>query len=171
MNCSEFLKLYSDYRDGCLEDADVARELREHVRECESCMRYDALVCRGVMALRSTGELEPSRRLAFRSVDVLPDSDAAPSPMPAKFAGALMVAAAIALLVWPQSHQDTVASPPRVAQALPELPAPPPRAHVALPEPKPMPAREIDPPTRVFQAQLQPPPEQATIAEWVALPD
>jgi hypothetical protein len=165
MNCSEFLELYSDYRDGCLENANVARAVREHLGECEACMRYDAAVCRGVMALRSTDELEPSRSVAFRGINVLPDSGDTVSPIPAKFAGALMVAAAIALLVW--SHSEQPEGPPAIAQT---LPAPAARA-TALPEPKPLPVREIDPPTRIFHAQLQPPPEQAPIAEWVALPE
>ncbi len=164
MNCSEFLELYSDYRDGCLEDASVARSVREHLGQCEACMGYDAAVCRGVMALRSTDQLEPSRRLAFRGINVLPDSGETVSPIPAKFAGVLMVAAAIALLLWPGGEEPV--SPPPIAQALPAATAP----AAALPQLKPLPVREIDPPTRVFHAQLQPPPERAPIAEWVALP-
>ena len=161
MNCTEFLELYSDYRDGCLENAGLACS----VRECDACMRYDAAMCRGVMALRSTGELEPSRKVVVRSISVLPDSGETASPVPAKFAGALMVAAAIALVVWPANEEPSI--PPPVAQAQPAA-----RASVAvLPEPKPLPVREIEPPTRVFHAQLQPPPDQAPIAEWVALPE
>jgi hypothetical protein len=164
MNCSEFLELYSDYRDGCLEHPGVAREVREHLHECEACMRYDAAVCRGVMALRSTNELEPSRRVVVRPISVLADPIDTAAPMPAKFAGALMVAAAIALLVWPRPEEPVIQ--PQIAQAPPAAVAP---AEV-LPEPKPLPVREIEPPTRVFHTQLQPPPEQAPIAEWVALP-
>jgi hypothetical protein len=165
MNCSEFLELYSDYRDGCLEDAGAARAAREHLRECDACMRYDAAVCRGVMALRSTGEVEPSKNVVVRSINVLPDSIDTVSPMPAKFAGALMVAAAIALLVWPGEEESV--SPPAVAQGVPAAAAPAPD----LPEPKPLPVREIEPPMRVFHAQLQPPSDQVPLAEWVALPE
>lgn len=165
MNCSEFLELYSDYRDGCLENATVARAIRVHLSECDACMRYDAAVCRGVMALRSTDELEPSTRVVVRNISLMPETGDTVSPAPAKFAGALLVAAALALLVWPwaEEPQET----PTIAQAIPaaEPPAP------VLPEPKPLPVREIEPPTRVFQAQLQPPPQQVTLADWVALPE
>jgi hypothetical protein len=164
MNCSEFLELYSDYRDGCLEDAGVARAVRQHLRECEACMKYDAAVCRGIMALRST-DLEPTRRVVVRNVSLLPDTGDTVSPIPAKFAGALMVAAAIALLVWPRAEEPD--SPPPIAQTLPAAAEPAP----VLPEPKPLPVREIEAPTRVLHAQLQPPPRQAPIAEWVALPE
>lgn len=165
MDCSEFLELYSDYRDGRLENAGVARSVREHLRECDACMRYDALICRGVMALRSADELEPSRALSFSGVNVVPDSADSVSPTPAKFAGGLMVAAAIALLLWPQS-EEPVTQPP-IARA---DPPPPPPANV-LPEPKPLPVRNIDPGTPVFHAQLRPPPQQVSFAEWVAVPD
>lgn len=166
MNCTEFLELYSDYRDGCLESTELARSVREHLRECDSCMQYDALVCRGVMALRSTDEFEPSARISFRGLHALPDVEEPVSPAPARFAGGLMVAAAIALLVWPQSEEPVVSEP--IAQAPPAVPAPQP---VALPEPKPLPAREIDLGPPVFHAQLQPPPEQVTYEEWAALPE
>ena len=165
MKCSEFLDLYSDYRDGCLENAGVARAVRDHLSECDACMRYDAAVCRGVMALRSTDELEPSKRVVVRNISLMPDAGDTASPVPAKFAGALMVAAALALMVWPWADQPQ--ETPTVAQV---LPAAEPPAEL-LPEPKPLPVREIEPPTRVFQAQLQPPPEQVTLAEWAALPE
>jgi hypothetical protein len=164
MNCSEFLELYSDYRDGRLENAGVARAVREHLRECDACMHYDAAVCRGVMALRSLGELEPKRPFAVHDVTILPESSDTTSPIPARFAGALMVAAAIALLVWPRAEEPE--TPPPVAQAPPAAVQQP----AELPEPKPLPVREIDPPTRVFQAHLQPPPQQVPLAERVALP-
>jgi len=165
MNCSEFLDLYSDYRDGCLESTDVARSVREHLRECDACMRYDALICRGVMTLRSTEELEPTSTVSFRGLHVLPDSAEPVSPAPARFAGGLMVAAAIALLLWPKAEEPVPAAP--IAQV---QPAPPPTPAV-LPQPKPLPAREIDPAPSVFHAQMPPPPEQVTFAEWVAVPD
>jgi hypothetical protein len=127
-------------------------------------MRYDAAVCRGIMTLRSS-DLEPSRRVVVRNISLMPDAGDTVSPMPAKFAGALMVAAAIALFVWP--HNEEPASPPPVAQALPTATTPAPE----LPEPKPLPVREIEPPSRVFHAKLEPPPRQVRVAEWVALPE
>ncbi len=167
MNCSEFLELYSDYRDGCLDDRSVALSVRKHLSECDACMRYDALICRGVMSLRSSGELEPTRPISLNWIRILPDSEEPASPMPTKFAGALMVAAAIALLVWPQTQNEAPVNPPPVALATPAAAT----VAVVLPEPKPLPARNIEPEPPVFQAQLQEPIQQVSFAEWAGLPD
>ncbi len=165
MNCSEFLELYSDYRDGCLKDARVARSVREHLRDCDACMRYDAIMCRGVMTLRSTDDLEPSSPIAFRGLNMLPDSAEPMSPVSAKFAGAMMIAAALALLLWPQTETPVESAP--IAQA--EL-APPPQVPM-LPQPQPLPVRNIDAQPPVFHAQLQPRPQEVSFDEWVAVPD
>jgi len=165
MNCSEFLELYSDYRDGRLEDAGVARAVRQHLSECDSCMRYDAVICRGVMALRAEDELEPSKPIILPGLFVLPDSAEHPAHSPAKYAAALMVAAAIALFVWPRA--DIPESPPELAQVAPE----PAHQVEVLQKPQPLPVREIDPGPRVVHATLQPPPDQSSYVEWVALPD
>ena len=165
MNCSEFLEIYSDYRDGRLENASVARSVREHLRDCEACMRYDAVVCRGVMALRSEDELEPSRRIAFRGLNMLPDSAEPVSPVPAKFAGAMMIAAALALLLWPRAEAPIEAAP--LAQV---EPAPVPSLSV-LPRPEPLPVRNIDAQPPVFHAQLQTQPQPVSFDEWASVPD
>lgn len=164
MNCSEFLELYSDYRDGRLEDPAVARAVRTHLSECDACMRYDAAICRGVMALRAAQELEPSRTISYASLGQWPDTAVQSSPTPARFAAALMVAAALALLLWPEA-EDPVASAP-VARVEP----PPPPPTVTLPKPTPLPVREIDPGTRAVQATLRPPREPVPITEWVSVP-
>jgi len=165
MDCSEFLELYSDYRDGRLEDASVARSVREHLDECEACMRYDAFICRGVMALRSSTELEPTKPIILNRLTLLPDSPEPLYPAPAKLAGALMVAAAIALLLWPQSEEPL--DQPSLARV---NTAPPPPA-VVLPDPAPLPVRNIDPQTPVHHAQFQPRLEQVSFEEWVAVPE
>lgn len=167
MNCSEFLEIYSDYRDGRLEDANVARSVREHLRDCDTCMRYDAIICRGVMTLRSTDESEPSRSLAFRGLNVLPASSEPIAPMPAKFAGAMMIAAALALLLWPQA--ETPLNPARIAEAEAE-PAPP-RREFVLQQPRPLPVRNIDAPPPVFHAQLEQRQQQVSLDEWIGVPD
>lgn len=165
MNCSEFFELYSDYRDGRLEDASVARSIREHLRECDTCMRYDAVICRGVMTLRSTDDLEPSKRIAFRGLHVLPDSTEPVSPVPARFAGAMMIAAALALLLWPRTEAPIEPEP--LAQA---EPAPAPQVAV-LPRPQPLPVRNIDSPPPVFHAQIRQRQQQISFDEWTAVPD
>ena len=59
MDCGTFLDGYSDFRDGMLTLPDrVAFEA--HLRECESCARYDRVVDGGVKVLRDLPELEVS---------------------------------------------------------------------------------------------------------------
>ncbi len=165
MNCSEFLELYSDYRDGRLQDPAVARAVRKHLSECDACMHYDAAICRGVMVLRAAEELEPSRTISYASLGQLPDTAVQASPTPARFAAALMVAAALALLLWPEAEEPVASA--AVARVEPSPPPP----TVKLPKPTPLPAREIDPGTRAVQATLQPAREPMPITEWVSVPD
>lgn len=165
MDCSEFQKLYSDYRDGRLEDARVARSVREHLGECEACSRYDALVCRGVMALRSVDELEPTKPVVFSGLALLTDSAETSSPTPAKFVSGLMVAAALALLLWPQTEEPLEPPPVPLVETAPSPPA------VVLPDPKPLPVRYIEPRAPVLHVQFQPRLEQVSFDGWVAVPE
>jgi hypothetical protein len=63
MRCSQFLEIYSDYRDGLIMDPRVEGEIRRHLRDCRRCMNYDASISRGVMALRATSDIHPSRSI------------------------------------------------------------------------------------------------------------
>lgn len=47
MSCDEFIKHYSDYRDGLLSEGARARFDR-HIERCDRCARYDSVVDRGV---------------------------------------------------------------------------------------------------------------------------
>jgi hypothetical protein len=101
MRCSQFLELYSDYRDGLIADPRLNREVHEHLRGCRRCMDYDALISRGVMALKATSEVEPSRsarrRLNARLAEPEP-TDVRPAS--ARIMVGLMIAATVALVVW-----------------------------------------------------------------------
>ncbi len=81
MRCSDFLELYSDYRDGLITDPLEAQQIQQHLRRCSRCMDYDALVSRGVMALRATSDINPSfpalRRLENRLAAVSTTDEAA----------------------------------------------------------------------------------------------
>lgn len=52
MDCDEFLRGYSDFRDGRSAPPE-RRRFRGHVESCESCRRYDRVVRRGVHVLRT----------------------------------------------------------------------------------------------------------------------
>ena len=100
MRCTEFLQIYSDYRDGRLSDDGVAFAAERHLVECARCARYDQAVRRGVNVLRTAPEIEPSpafrHTLRRRLLGVTP-----PDPFPAtgRVAASVLVAAAVALLV------------------------------------------------------------------------
>lgn len=66
MLCSDFLRFYSEYRDGLIWDPALQREIRDHLASCRRCMNYDAYVSRGVMLLRATSDIGPSARFARR---------------------------------------------------------------------------------------------------------
>ena len=57
MDCGTFLEGYSDYRDGLLTLPDRVA-FAAHLRDCESCARYDRVVAGGVKVLRDLPELE-----------------------------------------------------------------------------------------------------------------
>lgn len=131
MRCSDFLEFYSDYRDGLITDPLEAQQIQQHLRRCSRCMDYDALVSRGVMALRAASDINPSfpalRRLENRLAAVSATGEAT-EPVrvaPAGIMAVLMLAASSALLFWasgertePAAVAETApAPPPSVAQA------------------------------------------------------
>lgn len=58
MDCTEFLDRYSEYDDSLLPPGEEAR-FRAHLRECESCARYDRVLRKGRMLARQVAP-EPS---------------------------------------------------------------------------------------------------------------
>jgi len=66
MRCSDFLKYYSDYRDGSIHDPRIRRRLTLHMSRCESCCRYDRAITSGVGILRRESAVEPSERFRVR---------------------------------------------------------------------------------------------------------
>lgn len=60
MDCKDFLEKYSDYRDGRMADPETYRSMCHHRSTCPRCGRYDAVLSRGLAALHSLGEVEPS---------------------------------------------------------------------------------------------------------------
>jgi hypothetical protein len=142
MDCSDFLDSYSDFRDGRITDVRRLRRLHYHLGHCGPCSRYDASVRHGVGAL---GEIDPSpdfrrrlrARIAARDDRPLYHDD---QPMNhfgtgAGIAAALMLAAAVALLVY--SGSDTL-TPSSVAASTVVADVPPPSASPEPPRAYPM---------------------------------
>lgn len=57
MNCREFGRYYSDFRDG--NDPELAHRMREHSSACRQCRSHDRALQIGVELLR-VSEIEPS---------------------------------------------------------------------------------------------------------------
>jgi hypothetical protein len=57
MNCAEFSRYYTDFRDG--NDPDLAARMRAHVEGCRRCGTHHRALLIGVEALQY-GEIEPS---------------------------------------------------------------------------------------------------------------
>ncbi len=131
MRCSDLLELYSDYRDGLITDPRSLRSVQQHLRHCGRCMNYDALVSRGVIALKATSDIQPStlfsRRLEQR---LATDWSAVRSgeevrPAHAGIMVGLMVATAVAMLLWVGVvDEDTSPVEPVSASVEPAAPAP-----------------------------------------------
>ncbi len=97
MRCSDFLSLYSDYRDGTLRSPWLRRRLLQHLASCDECARYDGILNTGIDALRSVEPIEPSDRfrvrLRCRLALAQRRTPRATFPWPARVAAAAIVAA------------------------------------------------------------------------------
>ena len=168
MTCSDFLESYSDFRDGLIDDPGLARRLADHLAVCPRCMQYDARVARAATLLRSFSDIEPSPRFRYELSQRLNRShltlEEPVRPAPAGIMVGLMVATAIALVVWTTGeHQVTPASSVETA-AVPATPSPPP-AVVALPSPPFVSFTELSAPA--FEAEWRTPGAgDETLASW-----
>ena len=102
MRCSDFLDNYSDFRDGTVENPVLRRLLLAHLEMCHRCTRYDEVIERGLAKLRAAQPVEPSRRFRTalrRRLAASAQKPAALFPVPMRFVGSLVVAAAVATLV------------------------------------------------------------------------
>jgi len=139
MRCSDLLELYSDYRDGLITDPRTLRSVQQHLRRCGRCMKYDALVSRGVIALRATSDIRPSTLFSHRLEQRLAiDSSAVQSgeqvrPAHAGIMAGLMVATALAVILWMGVADEEPAPAGPVSASVEPTPAPPVRPVVSEP--------------------------------------
>jgi hypothetical protein len=113
MDCSNFLDSYSDFRDGLITDPRMLRLMRQHLGDCLPCARYDASVRHGIGAL---GEVEFSpdfrERLRQRIAATAGRPVTAAEPRATSIAAGLMLAAAVALLVYERTSGGEAAQVP-----------------------------------------------------------
>ena len=100
MRCKEFLRAYSDYRDGRITDAGAVRRVHEHLAACERCRYYDRTIARGVNALRGA-HVDPDPGGAARlQALATPAAHVPPVPAHASLIATVLVVAAFGLMAW-----------------------------------------------------------------------
>jgi len=133
MTCGEFLSRYTDFRDGLIAAPREVRRFQRHLASCPSCRAYDATVRRGVVALQAIPTLTVSstfrRRLEGRLEAERDQIALPPVRRRARVAATLLVAAALALIVFEGKHRPSVA----LTASLPPVPFPKPVARAGLP--------------------------------------
>lgn len=132
ITCAEFLDRYSEYRDELVSSTERQR-FADHIATCLKCQEYDAHVARGVMVLRSSGEIEPSPVLLQQLRDRIAAGRLEDLPLAPAYAGvlvSLMVIVAAAVLVWdsvpPPNQSVVVVDTPRPTIPLQTVQAPAP---------------------------------------------
>ena len=129
MRCNEFLRAYSDYRDGLIADAAAIRRVHEHLAACERCRRYDLSITWGVSTLRAS-YVDPDPESATRLHALAPPAaHTPPVPTHASVFATMLVVAAFGLIAWDALRDTTpvveAAEPAAPVASTPELPAPP----------------------------------------------
>jgi len=132
MTCAEFLKRYTECRDGLLTAPGEARRFARHLAECPHCRSYEGTLQRGVRALQAADVLVPSADFRARLESRLRSEGLVPGSRPPARAGvaaALFIAVAIALLALAGVKRVVVADAP----TLPPVPFPKPVAQAGVP--------------------------------------
>lgn len=112
MDCPAFLERYSEFRDGLLPDV-ARRGMMAHLAVCHRCRRYDVLLSRGVLVLKSTSDCEPSAEFRRRLRQRLAEEARRPQARQRAgwVVGGLVAAAALVLAVVPPDRSGDAAGP------------------------------------------------------------
>lgn len=124
MNCREFRRRYSAYRDG--HDPALAAEMDDHIEECPACAAFDRAVREGVDSLRG-GRLVPSPGFSARLHARIESGEVVPDPMPPRISPvAATVAAALLIALLGLTVKDLMVMPrPAAAESQPLVVAEP----------------------------------------------
>ncbi len=115
MNCREFRRQYSAYRDG--HDPELAAEMDDHIESCPACAAADRALREGVDALRGH-QLHPSADFRERLELRLASDEYVAEPLPPRVSPFAATAAAILFvtLVGLTLKQLMVLPPPVAAE-------------------------------------------------------
>jgi hypothetical protein len=113
MDCREFRRRYSAYRDG--HDPELAADMDDHIEICPSCSALDRAVREGVEILRGE-QILPSAGFAERLNRRLAHAEAVPDPLPPRVPPwAATVAAGLFITLIGLSLKTMMVLPPPVA--------------------------------------------------------
>jgi predicted anti-sigma-YlaC factor YlaD len=113
MDCREFRRRYSAYRDG--HDPGLAADMDDHLEVCSSCSALDRAVREGIETLRGE-QIFPSAGFAERLTQRLVHAEAVPDPLPPRVpVWATTVAAGLFITLIGLSLKTMMVLPPPVA--------------------------------------------------------
>jgi hypothetical protein len=131
MNCREFRRRYTEYRDG--HDPELAADIDDHLETCRVCAAFDRAVRDGVEALRGSA-VQPSpgfeQRLAMR----LEQEAGVVEPLPPQVSPwAATVAAGLVLALIGLTLKQLMVAPAPVAAEVQPMVVARPTLHAGLP--------------------------------------
>ena len=113
MNCREFHRRYSAYRDS--HDPELAAEIDDHIESCPACAAFDRAVREGIETLRGE-QVAPSPEFRARLAQRLAGAEAVPEPLPPRVpAWATTVAGGLFIAMLGLSIKTLMVLPPPVA--------------------------------------------------------
>lgn len=113
MDCRDFRRQYSAYRDG--HDPELAADIDDHIESCSACAAFDRALREGVEALRGE-QVVPSADFRFQLRRRLATAEAVPDPVPPRVSPwAATIAAGLFLALMGLSLKTFVVLPPPVA--------------------------------------------------------
>jgi hypothetical protein len=113
MNCREFRRRYSAYRDG--HDPVLAADMDDHIEICRACADLDRAVREGIETLRGE-QILPSAQFTERLRLRLDSAEAVPDPLPPRVSPwAATVAAGLFITLIGLSLKTMMVLPPPVA--------------------------------------------------------
>jgi hypothetical protein len=113
MDCREFRRRYSEYRDA--HDPELAADMDDHMEFCPNCAGFDRAVREGTDLLRDE-QLVPSADFHARLALRLATSDSVPEPLPPRVSPwAATIAAGFLIALVGLTLKELMVLPPPVA--------------------------------------------------------
>lgn len=131
MNCREFRRRFSDYRDG--HDPELAALMDDHLESCHACAAFDRAFRAGVDLLR-IHQLKPTSRFMERLARRIGSEHFVPEPLPPRISPwVATIAAGFLLALVGLSLKELMVLPPPVAAEVQPMVIAQPRLEAGIP--------------------------------------